>query len=71
MKTCLVVDDSSVIRKVARRILEGLDFQIMEAEDVGMLQVWASRWEDLARFEIVPVLTSQQFWAEFGEKART
>ena len=33
MKTCLVVDDSSVVRKVARRILEGLDFQIIEAED--------------------------------------
>ena len=33
MRTCLVVDDSSVIRKVARRILEGLDFQIIEAED--------------------------------------
>ena len=33
MKTCLVVDDSSVIRKVARRILEGLEFQIIEAED--------------------------------------
>ena len=33
MKTWLVVDDSSVIRKVARRILEGLDFQILEAED--------------------------------------
>jgi two-component system chemotaxis response regulator CheY len=33
MKTCLVVDDSSVIRKVARRILEGLDFNILEAED--------------------------------------
>jgi two-component system chemotaxis response regulator CheY len=29
----LVVDDSSVIRKVARRILEGLDFSIVEAED--------------------------------------
>jgi two-component system chemotaxis response regulator CheY len=29
----LVVDDSSVIRKVARRILEALDFQILEAED--------------------------------------
>ena len=26
MKTCLVVDDSSVIRKVARRILEELGF---------------------------------------------
>jgi two-component system, chemotaxis family, chemotaxis protein CheY len=33
MKTCLVVDDSSVIRKVARRILEGLDFEIAEAEN--------------------------------------
>ena len=33
MKTCLVVDDSSVIRKVARKILEGLDFQIVEAEN--------------------------------------
>jgi len=33
MKTCLVVDDSSVIRKVARRILEGLEFAIVEAEN--------------------------------------
>lgn len=33
MKQCLVVDDSSVIRKVARRILENLDFDIAEAED--------------------------------------
>ena len=33
MRTCLIVDDSSVIRKVARRILEGLEFQITEAED--------------------------------------
>ena len=33
MKTCLVVDDSSVIRKIARRILEEMDFQIIEAED--------------------------------------
>lgn len=33
MTYCLVVDDSSVIRKVARRILEGLAFEIGEAED--------------------------------------
>lgn len=33
MKYCLVVDDSTVIRKVARRILEGLKFEIGEAED--------------------------------------
>lgn len=33
MKTCLVVDDSRVIRKVARKILEDLKFECMEAED--------------------------------------
>lgn len=33
MKYCLVVDDSAVIRKVARRILEDMDFAIEEAED--------------------------------------
>ncbi len=33
MKQVLVVDDSSVIRKVAKRILEGLRFEISEAEN--------------------------------------
>src|SRR5215470_20366815 len=33
MKTCLVVDDSSVIRKIASRILEDMNFRIIEAED--------------------------------------
>src|SRR3546814_307991 len=33
MKTCLVVDDSKVIRKVARHILETLDFEVTEAGD--------------------------------------
>ena len=33
MKTCLVVDDSKVIRKVARHILETLEFTVDEAED--------------------------------------
>jgi two-component system chemotaxis response regulator CheY len=33
MKSCLVVDDSKVIRKVARHILETLDFAVEEAED--------------------------------------
>lgn len=33
MKHCLVVDDSSVIRKVARRILTDLEFEISEAAD--------------------------------------
>ena len=33
MKSCLVVDDSKVIRKVARHILEGLSFEVREAAD--------------------------------------
>lgn len=33
MRTCLVVDDSSVTRKIARCILEQMGFQVMEAED--------------------------------------
>ena len=33
MKTCLVVDDSKVIRKVARHILETLNFSVTEAAD--------------------------------------
>jgi two-component system, chemotaxis family, chemotaxis protein CheY len=33
MANCLVVDDSKVIRKVARHILETLEFAVEEAED--------------------------------------
>ena len=33
MRRCLIVDDSRVIRKVARRILEDLRFEIEEAAD--------------------------------------
>ena len=33
MKTCLIVDDSKVIRKVARHILETLEFEVDEAGD--------------------------------------
>lgn len=32
-KTCLIVDDSRVVRKVARKILEDLGFLCSEAED--------------------------------------
>lgn len=33
MKTCLIVDDSRVVRKVANRIATDLGFQCSEAED--------------------------------------
>ena len=44
MKHCLVVDDSAVIRKVARRILEGLSLRVTEAED-GKLALAACQAE--------------------------
>ncbi|WP_421991546.1 response regulator [Roseococcus sp.] len=42
--TCLVVDDSSVVRKVARRILERHGFTVREAED-GQQALEACRTE--------------------------
>jgi two-component system chemotaxis response regulator CheY len=32
MKSCLVIDDSSIVRKVERRIMENLSFTAAEAE---------------------------------------
>ncbi|QUD86740.1 response regulator [Phenylobacterium montanum] len=40
MKTCLVVDDSRVIRKVARRILEDLGLDVSEAADGMEAMAW-------------------------------
>ena len=40
MKTCLIVDDSRVIRKVARRILEDMGFEIAEAADGMEALAW-------------------------------
>jgi hypothetical protein len=38
-------------------------YQIMETPDLELLKAWMSRWEDLVDFEIVPALTSADFWA--------
>ncbi|GIK97703.1 MAG: response regulator [Alphaproteobacteria bacterium] len=42
MKQCLIVDDSKVVRMVARKILEGLNFEIEEAEN-GQVAIDACR----------------------------
>ncbi|HEV7386229.1 MAG TPA: response regulator [Phenylobacterium sp.] len=39
-KLCLVVDDSRVVRKVARRILEDLGFEVAEAGDGAEALAW-------------------------------
>jgi hypothetical protein len=35
-------------------------FQLMETDDRGLLDAWIARWQDLAEFEIVPVLDSAE-----------
>lgn len=37
-------------------------FQIMEAATPERLNKWTAEWDDLVDFEIIPVLTSQEFW---------
>lgn len=38
-------------------------FQIMEAPDAEALRIWSERWGDLVDFEVVPVVTSEEFWS--------
>jgi hypothetical protein len=42
----------------------GRCFQVMEAARREFLNDWVRRWEDLIDFEIIPVLTSNDFWAQ-------
>ncbi len=63
MATCLVVDDSKVIRKVARHIIEGLGLSVEEAGD-GSEALTACREK---RFDLVlldwnmPVMSGMEF----------
>ena len=38
-------------------------YQIMEAEHPELISEWTSHWDDLVDFEVVPVVTSNDFWA--------
>jgi two-component system chemotaxis response regulator CheY len=63
MKNCLVVDDSAVIRKVARRILESMAFAIEEAEDGSVaLAACRSRMPDAILLDWnMPVMDGYEF----------
>ena len=37
-------------------------FQVMEAQSSDLLNTWISCWNDLVEFEVVPVVTSAEFW---------
>jgi hypothetical protein len=38
-------------------------FQVMEAPGADDLNAWIDRWSDLVEFEIVPVVSSAEFWS--------
>jgi hypothetical protein len=48
------------LRYVDSWVEEGLGrcFQLMEADDPVLFEAWTAEWDDLAGFEIVPVLAS-------------
>ena len=37
-------------------------YQVMQAESRALLNEWIARWSDLVDFEVVPVVTSAEFW---------
>ena len=39
-------------------------FQLMETAHPELLDDWVRRWDDLIEFEVVPVLTSADFWTK-------
>ena len=43
-------------------------YQLMEAPGPDSLRAWMKHWDDLMDFEVVPVLTSADFWAKRAER---
>jgi two-component system, chemotaxis family, chemotaxis protein CheY len=68
-KTCLVVDDSKVIRKVARHILETLDFKVEEAGDGReALDAVAKAIPDVVLLDWnMPVMSGMEFLQALGD----
>lgn len=62
-KSCLIVDDSRVVRKVARRIAEDTGFQCTEAEDgEKAYQSCAASMPDLILLDwLMPVMNGLEF----------
>jgi hypothetical protein len=40
-------------------------YQVMEAPDREALTPWIKSWNDIVDIQVIPVLTSQDFWAKF------
>ncbi len=71
MKTCLIVDDSRVIRRVSRHILESLGFAVAEAEDGQQaLDACAAGMPDVVLLDWnMPVMTGIEFLVALRQRA--
>lgn len=70
MNTCLIVDDSKVIRKVSRHILETLGFAVEEAENGQLgLDACDAEMPDLILLDWnMPVMTGIEFITELRKR---
>jgi two-component system chemotaxis response regulator CheY len=68
-KSCLVVDDSKVIRKVARHILESMAFAVDEAADgqEALTFCRANRPDVILLDWNMPVMSGMEFLGAFNE----
>ena len=71
MASCLIVDDSKVVRMVARRILQDLNFTILEAEDgQGALDICLEQMPDVVLLDWnMPVMNGIEFLRELRKSA--
>lgn len=71
MKSCLVVDDSKVVRMVARKILEDLEFDILEAADgQAALDVCKVQMPDAVLLDWnMPIMNGIEFLRELRQSA--
>jgi two-component system chemotaxis response regulator CheY len=69
MKSCLIVDDSKVIRKVARHIMEGLSFAVEEAADgeEALAHCRAATPDVILLDWNMPVMSGMEFLVAFND----
>tara|TARA_R110002033_G_scaffold24209_1_gene56649 strand:- start:231 stop:599 length:369 start_codon:yes stop_codon:yes gene_type:complete len=71
-KTCLIVDDASVIRKVSRHILESLGFEVSDAENglVGLEKCEETVYDLILLDWNMPVMTGIEFIKELRSRPK-
>lgn len=49
----------------------GKCFQVMEASSKALIDQWIANWSDLVDFEVIPVITSAEYWKMKESALRT